>query len=142
MKKATILFIVTAFFMAAAGIVLAAETAKEAPKSPAYYVCNCGPDCDCNSISSKPGNCKCKKPMVQMHLLSIEGDKALLCTCGADCDCKIDPADKTKCGCGKPVKTVGLKGKYVCSCGPDCACGMISDKPGKCGCGKKLKLVK
>jgi hypothetical protein len=139
MKKLTILILAAVFVVITAGLV--SVRAEEAAKNPAYYVCNCGADCKCDSISSEPGKCSCGKDMVQMHLLSIEGDKAYLCTCGKDCDCKMDPNDKTKCGCGKPVKTVGLKGKYVCACGPDCTCGMISDKPGKCGCGKELKQV-
>jgi len=106
-----------------------------------YYVCGCGPDCNCNSMSTEPGKCKCGKEMVQMHLLDIRDGKALFCTCGPDCTCKLDPNDPTKCGCGKPVKVVDLKGKYICACGPDCKCNTISDKPGKCRCGQTMKLV-
>ncbi len=106
-----------------------------------YYVCGCGPDCNCNSVSKEPGKCKCGKDMVQMHLLDIQDGKALFCTCGAECTCKLDPNDPTKCGCGKPVKVVDLKGKYVCACGKDCKCGSISDTPGKCRCGQEMKMV-
>ena len=139
MKK--VILILAAFALFATAAYAAAEEGAAKTKAPVYYVCGCGPDCNCGAISSEPGKCGCGKDMVQMHLLSIEGDTALLCTCGADCDCKINADDPSKCGCGKPVKKVGLKGKYVCGCGPDCTCGMISDKPGKCGCGKDLKLV-
>ncbi len=29
----------------------------------AKYACACGPGCDCGTISQKPGNCACGKPM-------------------------------------------------------------------------------
>ena len=28
------------------------------------YMCACGPTCNCDTISQKPGNCTCGKPMV------------------------------------------------------------------------------
>lgn len=135
MRKLVMLAAVAVFMMALS----VAGTSHAASKM--YYVCGCGADCGCNSMSAEPGKCGCGKDMVQMHLLKIEGSTAKFCTCGAGCDCKINPDDPSKCGCGKPVKTINLKGKYVCGCGPDCDCGAISDKPGKCGCGKDLKLV-
>jgi len=147
MKRA--LFLMAAGAFLAAFTVMAAASASDAmgskpestERTDVYYVCNCGPDCDCNSVSTEPGKCKCGKDMVQMHLLDIQDGKAKFCTCGAECDCKLDPKDPNKCGCGKPVKVVDLKGKYVCACGPDCKCNTISDKPGKCRCGEDLKLV-
>jgi hypothetical protein len=30
------------------------------------YVCACGPECDCGTISQKPGNCVCGKPMKEV----------------------------------------------------------------------------
>lgn len=139
MKKVFIVLVAAAFVLGAMSISFAKQAGKA--KSPVYYVCDCGPDCNCNSMSKKPGNCTCNKKMRQMHLLEIDGDTALFCTCGAGCECKINPDDKTQCGCNKPVKKVSLKGKYVCACGPDCKCGSISDKPGKCKCGSEMKLV-
>ncbi len=135
MKKTLIVLFVFAFIGVFVGLSPAAD------KSQVYYVCNCKPDCNCNSISKEPGKCKCGTEMVPMHLLEIEGDTAILCTCGADCTCKRSAEDPSKCGCGKPVKKVNIKGKYVCACGPDCKCGAISDKPGKCGCGKEMKKI-
>jgi len=29
------------------------------------YVCGCGPDCKCGTISQKPGNCGCGKKLVE-----------------------------------------------------------------------------
>lgn len=133
MKKIISVIIAVAFVVAAGSMAIAA--AQD------YYVCGCGADCKCNSVSDKPGKCGCDKDMVKMHLLSIEGDTASFCVCGGDCSCKQTADDPSRCGCGKPVKTVNLKGKYVCACGESCKCGVISDKPGNCGCDKPLKKV-
>lgn len=107
------------------------------------YVCNCGPECKCNSVATAPGNCKCGKPLVAYHVVKIEGDEALLCTCGGNCACAIDPKDPTKCGCGKEVKRVNLKGTgiFFCNCGGSCFCNTVSDQPGNCKCGMPLKKV-
>ena len=35
-------------------------------KSVAKYVCNCGPDCKCDTISQSAGNCTCGKKMVEV----------------------------------------------------------------------------
>ncbi|HMK77608.1 MAG TPA: hypothetical protein VK568_15710 [Thermodesulfobacteriota bacterium] len=32
----------------------------------AKYVCDCGPDCKCDTISQNPGNCTCGKKMVEV----------------------------------------------------------------------------
>ncbi|MBF0516244.1 MAG: hypothetical protein HQK97_03860 [Nitrospirae bacterium] len=115
---------------------------KHMPKaSSILYVCNCGDNCTCNTVSTKPGKCKCGTKLVAMHVVKIEGDEALLCTCGKGCTCKLDKDDPTKCGCGKPVKRVNIKGMYVCGCPDGCACNTVSDKPGKCKCGTELKKV-
>ena len=135
MKRAAIVSIVVAFLVVSLGLVMAAD------KNKVYYVCNCGADCKCDTISKEPGKCKCGKEMAAMHLLAIEKDMAVFCSCGADCTCERSKEDPSKCGCGKPVKMVSLKGKYVCACGDDCKCGAISDKPGKCYCGKDMKQV-
>ncbi len=107
------------------------------------YTCDCGADCKCNSVSTKPGNCACGKPMKWGHVLKIEGNDAILCTCAEGCKCSIDPKDPSKCGCGNPVKRVSLKGTgiYFCNCGSSCMCNTVSDKPGKCKCGMDLKKV-
>jgi hypothetical protein len=34
--------------------------------SAAKYVCDCGPDCKCDTISQNPGNCTCGKKMVEV----------------------------------------------------------------------------
>ena len=45
------------------------------------YTCNCGPQCNCNSMSTKPGNCACGTPMKWGHVLKVEGNEAILCQC-------------------------------------------------------------
>ncbi len=30
------------------------------------YVCDCGPDCKCGTISQKPGNCTCGKKLLEV----------------------------------------------------------------------------
>jgi len=118
-----------------------AITAEE--RGDILYYCDCGPDCHCNSVSTKPGNCKCNKPMKWGHVIKIEGDEAIVCTCAEGCKCSIDANDPTKCGCGNKVKRLSLKGTgiYFCNCGGSCHCNTVSDKPGKCKCGMDLKKV-
>jgi hypothetical protein len=133
-------------FVAVAALLLGAFmlTAKaEEQRQDVLYTCNCGPQCNCNSVSTRPGDCKCGKPMVWGHVVKIEGTDALVCTCPEGCKCSIDPKDPTKCGCGKPLKRVSLKGTglYFCNCGGSCTCNTVSDKPGKCRCGMDLKKV-
>ncbi len=135
-----LLLVVISVFMVTAIMV----TAKaDEPRSDVLYSCNCGPECKCNSLSTKPGDCKCGKPMKWGHVVKIEGNEALVCTCDEGCKCGIDPKDSTKCGCGKPLKRINLAGTgiYFCNCGGSCMCNTVSDKPGKCKCGMDLKKV-
>ncbi len=141
MKTARVLlFIALSVFLVSA--VMTAAKADE-PRRDVLYSCNCGPECKCNSVGVKPGNCACGKPMKWGHVLKIEGTQALLCTCAEGCKCSLDPKDPTKCGCGNPVKRVELKGTgiYFCNCGASCSCNTVSDKPGKCACGMDMKKV-
>ena len=117
---------------------------KAAPSSAVIYWCNCGPECTCNSVSTKPGKCSCGKEMVGGHVVFTEGNTALVCTCGPTCSCAIDPNDHTKCGCGKPIKKINLQGTglYFCNCGGSCGCNTVSDKPGTCKCGMPLNQAK
>lgn len=118
-------------------------TMEKAPQSAAaIYWCDCGRDCKCDRVSTKPGKCACGKEMAGGHVIWVEGTTALVCTCGPGCTCAIDPNDHTKCGCGKPVKRVELKGTglYFCNCGGSCGCNSISDKPGPCSrCGMQMR---
>jgi hypothetical protein len=135
MKKIVVSMAVLVILAVAAGVVISAD------KSQVYYVCNCGDDCKCNSISKEPGKCTCGKEVADMHLLEIEKNTAVLCRCGAECSCERSKKDPNLCGCGKPVKTVDITGKYACTCGGGCKCNTVSDKPGKCGCGKEMKKI-
>jgi len=114
--------------------------APQAERHDVLYTCNCGPQCKCNSMSTKPGNCKCGQPMKWGHVLKIEGNEAILCQCAEGCECKLDANDPTKCGCGMPVKRVDLTGSgiYFCNCGGSCFCNTVSDQPGTCKCGMPL----
>lgn len=107
------------------------------------FLCDCGPQCKCDSIATTPGNCACGEPMRGYHVVKVEGDEALLCTCGPQCRCSIDPEDPTRCACGNQVKRVSLKGSglYFCNCGGACTCNTVADGPGQCLCGMQLKKV-
>lgn len=141
MKLFKVLLLLTLLVFAACATMGDAKT--EVPRSDVLYTCDCGEECYCNSISTKPGNCTCGKPMKWGHVVKTEGDEALLCTCAEGCKCAIDPNDPSKCGCGKPIKRVNLKGTviYFCNCGGSCTCNTVSESPGKCKCGMDLKKV-
>ncbi len=141
MKAAKILLFVA--LLVFAGFVSMDIANTQDVRQDVLYTCNCGPECKCNTVSTKPGNCACGQPLKWGHLVKVEGNEAILCTCGEGCKCSIDPKDTTKCVCGNPVKRVNLKGTgiYFCNCGGSCTCNTVSDKPGKCKCGMKLKKV-
>lgn len=113
-----------------------------ADRQDVLYSCNCGPDCKCNTLSTKAGNCACGEPLKWGHVLKVEGSEAILCQCNEGCACGgLDAKDPTKCVCGTPVKRVDMAGTgiYYCNCGGSCYCNTVSDKPGDCKCGMKLK---
>jgi len=105
------------------------------------YVCDCGPDCECESVSTEPGDCSCGKVLKGMHGLKVEGTTAILCTCGTSCECELSETDPGLCNCGEPVRKVELEGTgiYFCNCGGACTCNTFSDRPGNCKCGMALK---
>lgn len=119
----------------------APAAAESAVRKDVLYSCNCGPECHCGSVSTKPGNCACGKPLAWGHLVRVEGDEALLCTCNEGCQCRIDPKDATRCGCGNPIKRVSLKGTglFFCNCGGSCGCNTVGTEPAACRCGMPLK---
>ena len=104
------------------------------------YVCNCGPECDCGSISTEAGSCDCGSELVAAHVVKVDGYDAKICTCGEDCDCEINAEDETKCSCGADLRTVSLEGSglYFCNCGGSCTCNYVSAEPGNCACGMEL----
>ena len=115
------------------------QTAADA-RQDILYVCDCGPECECNSVSKGPGDCDCGVTLRWTHIVMVEGDDALLCTCGEGCSCSLDATDPTKCVCGNPIRRVNLKGTgiYYCNCGGSCQCNVASDKAGECWCGMAL----
>lgn len=116
--------LVLAISLAVAGLAFAAEAEKGNLKvGDTYYVCGCPPGC-CEDISSKEGQCGCKKDLVKATVTKLGDGKAWF---------KLEGQEKEK-----EFKTAGL---YVCGCGPGCKCNTISNKPGKCDCGKEMKKL-
>ncbi len=113
--------IVTMVFMGAA---LADSGKMNLKVGDTVYACNCGPDCPCNTMARKAGNCVCNKEMVSAKVTKVEDGVAYLQAQGWE----------------KPLafKTVAI---YACDCGPSCDCNTISQKPGKCVCSKEMKKV-
>ncbi len=118
-----------------------AAAASQGERMDVLYTCACGADCDCNSVSKTPGNCRCGKPMAWGHVVKVEGNEALLCNCAEGCTCKQDAANPTQCACGKQLKRVNLDGTgmFFCNCGGSCACNTIAAEAGQCKCGMPLK---
>jgi hypothetical protein len=115
------------------------EETGEAERHDTVYVCNCGPECDCGSISTEAGTCSCGTELAVAHIVKVDGHDAKLCAHGG-CDCEIDAEDETKCTCGAEVRTVSLEGSglYFCNCGGSCTCNFVSAEPGNCACGMEL----
>ena len=140
MKRGRVLFCLVLSVLLLAAFMVSAKAAEE--RHDVLYTCDCGPQCKCNSMSTKPGDCKCGKPMKWGHVIKTEGNDAILCMCAEGCKCSgLDPKDPSKCACGNPVKRVSLKGTgiYFCNCGGSCTCNTVSDTPGTCKCGMDLK---
>jgi hypothetical protein len=124
MKKILIFGLALIMTTVFAGAALA-ETGKMALKvGDSVYVCNCGPECPCNTMAKKAGKCVCDKDMVEAKVTKVEDGEAYVQAQGWE----------------KPraFKTVGM---YACACGPQCDCTTISQKPGKCVCGMEMKKV-
>jgi hypothetical protein len=122
MRKSLIgLFVVSLLLMA--GFAFADKTLPVFKKGDTVYVCTCGNDCPCMTMSRKAGNCACGNPLGKGVVSSVEGDTAVV---------TVD---------GKDMNFI-TKAKYACACGAGCTCGTISQKPGKCACGTEMKQVK
>ena len=124
MKKLVVILVVVL-----ASVMLTAAFAAN-PK-PAFkvgeevYACNCGEECNCNTISKHAGKCVCGKDMVKAKVVAVEKGKVML---------KAESWEKPR-----AFSTVA---KFVCNCGEKCDCGTISQKPGKCPYGTEMKAVK
>lgn len=143
MKIMKVLLMALCFTSLCLGYVVAQETASNEDRQDVLYACNCGPECKCNSVSTKPGKCACGQELKWGHVLKVEGDEAIVCQCEEGCKCSLSESDPTKCGCGQDVKRVKLAGSgiHFCNCGGSCHCNTVSDQPGKCKCGMDLKKV-
>ena len=117
----------------------APETAVEV-RHDMVYTCDCGDECDCNTVATEPGNCACGNELKAAHLVKVEENEGLLCTCEAGCTCEINAEDETKCSCGNDLKRVSFAdtGLHYCNCGGSCTCNHVSAEAGKCSCGMDL----
>ena len=105
------------------------------------YTCSCGQNCNCKTVSTKPGKCDCGRPLKWGHVLKIRKNEAILFQCGEGCRCYgIDPQYPSRCTCGVLTKKISLVGTgiYFCNCGGSCFCNYVSDSPGVCKCSNNL----
>ncbi len=121
MKRVFAAVFALAFALVFVGTATAAQKMAKAKykAGDVVYVCNCGPDCPCLTMSKKEGKCVCGKEMVKTKIDKVVKGKAYVMVNGKQ----------------RVFKTTG---KYVCNCGPDCPCDTISQKPGNCVCGKPM----
>ncbi len=122
MKKSAVFLVVLAVFLVAGSLALADEPVFTAAEGESVYVCACGPDCACNTLSSRAGSCSCGSPLVEGKVVS-----------GGDGTVRVAIGDREQ-----EFKTAG---KYACACGPGCTCNTVSQSPGNCSCGSPLKKV-
>ncbi len=121
-KKLLVVFGVLLTMVLIAAVSFAGSSGKMDVKvGDEVYVCNCGEECSCGTMSLNPGNCTCGKPMVKTKVTKVENGNI-----------SVEGQNKT-------YKSVG---KYACACGHDCKCGTISQNPGKCTCGNEMEAVK
>lgn len=121
MKKVFMGLFVTSMLLVSV-FAFADKTLPVFKKGDVVYVCTCGNDCPCMTMSRKEGNCACGKPLGKGIVSSVKEDKAVV---------TVD---------GKEMSFI-TKAKYACACGEGCTCGTISQKPGKCACGTEMKKV-
>jgi hypothetical protein len=91
------------------------------------YACNCGPACQCDTLSTAPGKCTCGKEMVKAKVVKVEEGKVVLMSEGWDKE-----------------RTFKAAGKYVSNCPTPSGCQgtSISQKAGTCVLGRHaLELV-
>jgi hypothetical protein len=119
MKKVLVLAIL--FSVAFASLAFAAKTQMTAKVGDELFVCACGDDCKCDTMSRNAGKCTCGKDMVKAKVTKVEKGKLTV--------------DSRK----RPFASVG---KFACACGPDCKCDTISQNAGNCTCGKPMAAVK
>ena len=126
MKRSLHIVLVTLLSLMMVGAAFAATPGKMDLKvGEEVYVCNCGPSCPCQTMSTKEGICSCgKDKVVKGKVTKVEKGVAYVQAKGWE----------------KPLP-FHTQGKYMCACGPSCNCGSISQTPGKCVCGNDLKPV-
>jgi hypothetical protein len=124
MRKMVCGVFVVLFVLVSVSVGMAEKGKMELKVGDEVYVCNCGENCPCNTMSRNPGNCTCGNEMVKAKVLKVEPGKA---------EVKAESWDKAR-----VFKTIG---KYTCNCGPNCKCDTISQNPGKCTCGADMIKV-
>ena len=150
--KILALVLIVAFVMPAGGCTSKNTTGQhetlhfaeyDSERHDVLYTCSCGPQCGCDTVSTKPGKCACGMELKWGHVLKTEKTEVILCQCPEGCRCYGLDNREYYCNCGFPIKRVDLAGTgiYFCNCGSSCYCNTVSDKPGKCRCGADLKKV-
>jgi hypothetical protein len=124
MRKIVCGVFVVLFVLVSVSVGMAEKGKMDLKVGDEVYVCNCGENCPCNTMSRNPGNCTCGNEMVKAKVLKVEPGKA---------EVKAESWDKAR-----VFKTIG---KYTCNCGPNCKCDTISQNPGKCTCGADMIKV-
>ena len=124
MRKMVCGVFVVLYVLVSVSVGMAEKGKMELKVGDEVYVCNCGENCPCNTMSRNPGNCTCGNEMVKVKVLKVEPGKA---------EVKAESWDKAR-----VFKTIG---KYTCNCGPNCKCDTISQNPGKCTCGADMIKV-
>lgn len=84
-----------------AGACAGMQTTERSDRQDVLYACNCGPQCECNSMSTEPGNCACGMPVKRV---SLAGTGIYFCNCGGSCFCNTVSEEPDKCNCGMNLK--------------------------------------
>ncbi len=59
MKKGKVAVFCLVLSLLVAGAFMVSAKAAKQERQDVLYTCDCGPQCNCNSVSIHPGNCKC-----------------------------------------------------------------------------------
>jgi len=122
MKKLLLIILTMVFAFGLAAVVHAAKEKFDTKAGDTIYVCGCGEECKCGSLSKKEGECVCGKKLIKTTVSKVENGKVFYTVEGKELSA---PAT----------------GKYYCSC-RNCDCDTISQKAGKCVCGKEMMEMK
>ena len=78
MKVLRLLLIGTCLAILFVGCTSMKPMSSQGDRQDVLYTCNCGPQCQCNTVSTQPGKCACGAPLKWGHVVKIEGSEAIL----------------------------------------------------------------